>query len=133
MVPVSSGLFFQPPEPLQSMVRDRRTLLQHGRIKRIYLLHAGSCFNFQIFFYNADLSYMLYSVLTGVLYYFALPCSIMFSFYFNGFPFKTSEHIFLAALSYFCPGCTFVGHLSDYEYKIFSAGRSCLLFHRSLL
>lgn len=36
-------------------------------------------------FYNADLSYMLYSVLTGVLYYFALPCSIMFSFYFNGF------------------------------------------------
>lgn len=39
-------------------------------------------------FYNADFSYSLYSILTGILYYFALPCSVMFSFYFSSFHLK---------------------------------------------
>lgn len=38
-----------------------------------------------ISFYSISLSYTLYSVLTGILYYFAMPCSIMFSFYFCSF------------------------------------------------
>ena len=63
---------------------------------------AGFCFSMGVFkeylyfsldpsltadlsFYSPELSYHIYSVLTGVLYYLAMPCSIMFSFYFSNF------------------------------------------------
>ena len=85
---------------------------------------AGFCFSMGVFkeylyfsldpsltadlsFYSPELSYHIYSVLTGVLYYLAMPCSIMFSFYFSNFDQRHPKSFRLLRFITFVPAVIF--------------------------
>lgn len=85
---------------------------------------AGLCFSMGVFkeylyffldpaliaefsFYTPELSYHVYSVLTGVLYYLAMPCAIMFSFYFSNFDQRHPKAFYWLKFLIFVPALLF--------------------------
>lgn len=135
------------------------TLLVWGLFLLVYLSNrqnksnqwcafAGLCFSLGVFkeylyftldpiliyklpFYTPELSYRLYSIMTGVLYYLAMPCSIMFSLYFNNFDQLHKKFFRLLKFLIFIPAVLFAliypvtdtrfYQLNDQSYYIFVA------------